>query len=196
MKKRITVVKNQQKPRPRFWRRAGRALLILLLILFLVSTLTNVLLPDRTEDPERLSDVDQARAETLFSESGNDYPWDDPAMTEQAEMNMLVEALKAEENQQQTRLVRDFLTKRSERRQAAGIDSLMIQLEQLREWEEGLAKYTELAIWKTASNSADYQPVEELNNNPAFDHYENFEGQWERELSTIQFQGGAGKCPI
>jgi len=140
--------------------------------------------------PERL-----ARSETFFSESGNDYPWDDPAMTEQwkIEMKILVEALKAEDQQQRGSLVHDFLSKRAERRQNAGLDSLMIQLEQSREWEEGLAKYIELAIWKAAANSTGYQPVEGLNEDPAFDHYENFEGQWERELSTMQFQGGAGE---
>ncbi|MDX1666981.1 MAG: hypothetical protein R3350_07120, partial [Saprospiraceae bacterium] len=136
-----------------------------------------------------------ARAERLFAEAGGRYPWEDPGMTSlwKAEMKLLTDALTAEDQRETVTLVRRSLEQRDERRRTIGLDSMIVQLEQEREWEEGLAKYVELALWKVAANAADYQPVLALKDDAAFDQYKDFEGQWKRELSTMKFQGGSGE---
>ena len=64
----------------------------------------------------------------------------------------------------------------------------LIRYEQLREWEEGIAKYLELSLWKFASLSSLYIPSPALKNDPSFDQYKKFNQAMARELMTCRTQ--------
>ncbi len=66
----------------------------------------------------------------------------------------------------------------------------MIAYEKLREWEEGLAKYTELELWRRASESSDYQSLPGLASESEFHHYDSFTKRWQSELSNIRSEPG------
>jgi hypothetical protein len=63
-----------------------------------------------------------------------------------------------------------------------------MNLERLREWEEGLGKYTELALWKRAGANSAYRPVSALRSDPDFGGYKGFGHQWAQEMLTLRFQ--------
>jgi hypothetical protein len=59
-------------------------------------------------------------------------------------------------------------------------------LERRREWEEGLGKYIELAIWQRAASTPDYQPVTAMNADPDFKHYRGFPQRWSQEVAQLR----------
>ncbi len=135
--------------------------------------------------PQRL-----ASAENLFRRCQGRYPWNDPSFTQawKTELNILGDALSATERSRLTALTREFIIARQERRVLLGLDTALVRLEQLREWEEGLGKYTELALWQRASADSSYIPVRGLTHDSDFDGFRNFGRQWDRELSTLRLQ--------
>lgn len=68
------------------------------------------------------------------------------------------------------------------------LDADLLSLERLREWEEGLAKYTELAVWKHAASDSAYKPVKALSSDPDFKSYDSFSRKWAEELITLRNQ--------
>lgn len=134
-------------------------------------------------------------AEEALGRHGRSYPWDDSSFNGawNAELNALADALAAKEKKATIELSRKFLSLRHTRRLSAGLDSASCKLEQLREWEEGLGKYTELALWKCAAADSAYRPVSGLLNDSDFGSYREFRGQWAQEMSTLRFQSHGGE---
>lgn len=128
-----------------------------------------------------------AHAENALSRLWSSYPWDDARFNNawSAELNLLGDALSAENGQSIVELARKFISSRRARRVSFNLDSALVNLEQLREWEEGLGKYTELALWKRAAADSSYSPVKELSNDSDFNGYKGFPRQWAREVSTL-----------
>jgi hypothetical protein len=131
-----------------------------------------------------------ASAETVLSQLGRTYPWADLAFNEEwkAELNALADALSATQEKSTVNFADRFITLRQARRKASHLDSALVNLEQLREWEEGLGKYTELAIWKCAASAAAYKPVQALSGDRDFDGYRSFGRKWAQELATLRLQ--------
>jgi hypothetical protein len=126
------------------------------------------------------------------------YPWADPELTAawQSELDLLGEALAAETASESRSLAEAFLAARSARREAAGLSPNQIAYEQRREWLEGGAKYTELAIWRQAGTSSSYEPLSAMAVDDDFDAYDRYERQWSREgdqLVRMADDGGDGR---
>jgi hypothetical protein len=132
--------------------------------------------------PERL-----VAAETAVRQA-SDYPWYEDAHVAdwEVELDLLTQAVQAESEEETAVLAERFLAQRAARRQAAGLSDELIAYEQQREWLEGLAKYVEMEIWRRASQSTTYQPVEMMALDADFDAYENFAGHWQQEVAQIK----------
>ena len=128
-----------------------------------------------------------AAAETAAT-YGHDYPTDDLDFQTawQNELDLLAQALQTESTAERIELASQFLAQRQERRQTLSDDH--ITYEQTREWEEGLAKYVELAIWQQAANTDSYTPV--LADDPEFDAYQNFPNHWRQEIAQMKRMAG------
>lgn len=131
-----------------------------------------------------------AEAENVLTNWGSYYPWEDEACNNdwKIELNLLADALKAKTDAEMIELARKFITKRQERRLSHGLSNELLNVERQREWGEGLAKYTELAMWRLAGTSADYRPLSNLTNDSGFNSYKAFARQWVQEVMTIRFQ--------
>jgi hypothetical protein len=99
------------------------------------------------------------------------------------ELVLLRDALQAETEADAAELARQFLSQRDRRR--AQIDARFVGYEQQREWVEGLAKYTEMEIWRQAAVTDDYAPVEALADIDAFRAYETFERHRSQQVDQI-----------
>jgi hypothetical protein len=104
------------------------------------------------------------------------------------EINLLIQALEAEATEETRSLVTNFLAYRDQRREQFALSPEQVDFERLIEWEEGLAKYVELASWQVAFTSTTYQPLPEILTDPDFDSYQTFERRWSQELSTFRNQ--------
>ncbi|MBP1623748.1 MAG: hypothetical protein H6Q07_1768 [Acidobacteria bacterium] len=135
--------------------------------------------------PDRL-----ASAEIVLSKFGRKYPWTDSGFNEQwkAEANALADALSATQEKRTVELADRFMALRRARRKAFHLDAALLNLERLREWEEGLGKYTELAIWKRAASDVAYKPVQALSRDSNFDDYRSFDKKWVQEMTTLRRQ--------
>ena len=134
-----------------------------------------------TVAPERL-----AAAETAVRQENN-YPWDNADLQAvwQTELNLLQAALAADSEGETAVLTQQFLQQRRQRRQAFGLEGKLADYERQREWLEGLAKYVELAIWRRAAVTPDYEPVTALANDPDFARYTGFEKRWSQEVAQM-----------
>ncbi len=99
------------------------------------------------------------------------------------EITLLISAVRAEDTDKTADLVSQFLEKRQSRRQSSGLEAGLVDFEHQIEWEEGLAKYVELALWQAASQDSTYHPV--LSGDPYFKDYETFEQRFSQELSQL-----------
>jgi hypothetical protein len=133
-----------------------------------------------------------ASAEMILVSYGQKYPWTDPGFNEgwKAELNALADALAAAQDNSMVEYANKYLGLRRARRNSFHLDSSLVNLERFREWEEGLAKYTELAIWKYAASDAAYKPIKALSGDPDFKGYKNFGNKWGGELMTLRRQSG------
>ncbi len=136
--------------------------------------------------------VDQSgltEAESVYDiEAG--YPYDSMKLTWFKEMNVLVQAAQAKTAAQATDLARQFIQLRLSRR--ASLSAPQVKLEQLREWEEGLAKYAELEIIHHAGMSDEYIPLEGLSQDKDFHNYENQTQFWSSQLKEAKNQNLSG----
>lgn len=108
----------------------------------------------------------------------------------EAEIALLEQALAAESEAETRRLAGEFLAARNQRRAAPELTSSLIDYERQLEWEEGLAKYVELAIWRAAAQDGQYQPRPELAEDPDFTGYQNFNRRWSQEVDQMVRQAG------
>jgi hypothetical protein len=118
------------------------------------------------------------------------YPWHDAQVEAawQAELDLLVAALRAETDADARQRARQFLAQRQQRR--AGLASTLVEYERHREWVEGLARYAELRIWQAAYTTPGYTPVAALAKDPDFDGYRNYNTRWNREVDQIRRMAG------
>jgi len=140
--------------------------------------------------PTRLAD-----AEIALGRDGDRYPWENRTLHDgwKTELDALAAALSEQDEKRTIELSRKFISTRRARRLSRDLDTSLVNLERLREWEEGLAKYTELAIWKLASTDSTYRPILDLRSDPDFMDYKGFRQQWMQEVTTLRLQSGAGE---
>ncbi len=139
--------------------------------------------------PDRL-----AEAEGSMSVADR-YPWDDEAFGNdwQVELDLLADGLLATSQGQAAEQARRFLVQRQKRRDAHGLNAELVDFERQREWEEGLAKYVELAAWRVAATTPDYRPVTALDADSDFRHFKTFDRRWSQEVAQIRRQARAGE---
>ncbi|OGO08415.1 MAG: hypothetical protein A3K46_07650 [Chloroflexi bacterium RBG_13_60_9] len=127
-------------------------------------------------------------AETVYNRNATRYPFDNSVFAAdwQMELDLLADAVQAGSDAETDERTRRFLDRREKRRTAMNLDAALIDLERLKEWEEGLAKYTELAIWRLASEDANYKPLPVMDGDPGFTDYSNFEQIWLQQIQQIR----------
>jgi hypothetical protein len=132
--------------------------------------------------PERLAEAEMGMNVAVR------YPWDEPVFVDawQKELDLLADALQATSQVEMTSLTHQFLAQRQQRRDTRGLEADLVDFERRREWEEGLAKYIELAIWRLAATTPDYQPVAAMNADPDFKYYKGFTQRWSQEVSQLR----------
>lgn len=131
----------------------------------------------------------QARLESgerVNSKWADSYLWESETFQEdwQMELDILADSLRTASDRKVAELAEEFLALRARRRSAAGLSADLIKFEQQREWVEGLAKYTEIAIWQRAFSS-DYEPAPVILPDPDFEQYTGFPNHWKTELSNL-----------
>jgi hypothetical protein len=104
------------------------------------------------------------------------------------EIDFLTKALKAGSDEEAAALARAFLEQRTHRRTASGLSPELIDYERQLEWEEGLAKYVELAIWREAHGAEEYEPLPDMAADPDFKGYASFRQRWSQEIGQMARQ--------
>ena len=134
--------------------------------------------------PERLAAASATRAR------GDQYGAADRTMHSDwwQEANLLVVALGARSRRDAVEQTRRFLEHRRDRRAGHDLGAELIAYERQLEWQEGLAKYVELRIWREAQESPDYEPVLGMRDDPDFRDYTTFQQRWLRELAEMRLQ--------
>jgi len=112
------------------------------------------------------------------------YPFEDETFQEawKEEMELLLEAVDAETDAEALDLTRQYWLHRKMRRQANNFSLDMTDFERQREWLEGLAKYSELALGRLAGSTMAYVPVSAIENDPDFAAYTRQEVFWRQQL--------------
>lgn len=134
--------------------------------------------------PDRLDEAEQAHSR------GEAYWAADTQMHAewQQEIALLAQALKAESDEDAATLARQFLARREQRRAAHNLDAALTDYERLLEWEEGIAKYVELAIWREAHTTQGYEPLATMADDPDFKGYATFDQRWSQEIGQMKRQ--------
>jgi hypothetical protein len=119
------------------------------------------------------------------------YPFDTLDSAWKREMQVLVSAAQASTDAEAMDLARQFQELRANRRQILSPDQ--VRLEQLREWEEGLAKYTELDITRRAAAGQPYFPFGGISSDKGFTNYAGRDQFWSQQLKEASnVQGISG----
>jgi hypothetical protein len=124
-----------------------------------------------------------AQAESMYDIDAS-YPYNKMEQAWYQEMDVLVQAARAKSEADAIVLTRQFLQMRLSRR--AGLSATQVQLEHVREWEEGLAKYAELEITRKAGAGNGYQPVASLSKDKEFHGYQNQQSYWSEQLNEAK----------
>lgn len=122
-------------------------------------------------------------AESMYEVEAN-YPYDELEEKWYQEMDALVQASLMQTEDESINLARQFLQMRADRRQE--ISPAQIRLEQLREWEEGLAKFAELDITRRAGSTSGYVAVVELSQDKDFHNYQSQPIFWGEQLKEAK----------
>jgi hypothetical protein len=141
------------------------------------------LAPERMAEAEsihRLGDEYELAAESFNSE------W-------RKEAALLAEALNAETKDEKADFVHQFLELRDARREDYKLEDQLVDYELWLEWEEGTAKYIEMAILRMANETIDYQPVPGMEEDPDFKHYQGIGQRWSQELFQLRYQTSPGE---
>lgn len=133
-----------------------------------------------------------ADSENIFGAYRSSYPWEDEVFRAawQSELDLLNAALLAEDDTEALRLARAFLQQRAGRREAAGLPAALIEMEQLKEWEEGFAKYGELTLYRLAGDENRYRPLAEIGQDPEFKRFQGAQVRWEQQIAQIRREAG------
>ena len=135
---------------------------------------------DIAESIHQLGDQYETVSETFTSE------W-------KSESALLANALEAETREEKINLVDQFLSMREARRKNHQLSNELIDYERWLEWEEGTAKYIEVAILKTASETPDYLPVADMKNDTDFKQHQAFSQRWSQEMIQLRYQTTSGE---
>ena len=138
--------------------------------------------------PRRMSD-----SERLVSQYESSYPWSDSEFADawNRELATLRNSLSLNDIGSLEDSVTLFLELRRDRREKFNLNVEHIELERQREWLEGLAKYTEIEIWRRASENTNYRPQKALADDSDFDYYRNFGERWRQELNQLERYSGS-----
>lgn len=133
-----------------------------------------------------------AASENANRLQANEYPWEGGALGQswQMELDLLADAARSGSDTQARDLARQFLNVRDARRLSANLSPELVDFEQQREWLEGLAKYTELAIWRQAAASLSYTPSPTISIDPDFKRYATADERWSQELDQATRMAG------
>jgi hypothetical protein len=134
--------------------------------------------------PARLEEAEQAHGR------GERYWRVDGAMRQawRLEIDALADALKAGSNGDARASARHFLDRRARRRAAHELDAALVDYERQLEWEEGLAKYVELAIWREGYAAKEYEPLPAAADDPDLGQYAAFPRRWSQEIGQMRCQ--------
>jgi len=136
--------------------------------------------------------VSQRLAEGESPPFSKDYPWEKSGNGWNEEIDLLMEAFNTESNEAASKLMAQFLAKRSERRIKSNLSDEMIRYEQKREWLEGLAKYAELKIGVVASENQSYKHINEIETVPGFKNYKTSVSHFNQQIGDVK---GIGNRP-
>lgn len=139
------------------------------------------------QSPQRLAEAEEAQMRY-----GGGYPSQARAMEEawQEELNLLADALEANDETESLDLARAFLGTREERRAGNNLPPALVDYERQREWLEGQAKYVEMMAWRLGGTASSYEPHKATAALDDFDAYEGYEGAWNREVDQIRRMAG------
>jgi hypothetical protein len=139
--------------------------------------------------PERI-----AKAESIHKLGDQYEAASEKSQTEwKKESVLLADALKAKTRKEKVEFVRQFLTTREARRKDYGFSADFVNYERWLEWEEGTAKYVEVAILKQANVATNYQVLPAMENDSDFKRYQNFKQRWAQELLQLRYQTSSGE---
>jgi hypothetical protein len=112
------------------------------------------------------------------------YPWEnaDLEASWKEEVGLLLSALEAETDAEALDLAQQFWRHREARRLEFNLTREQSLFEWQREWLEGLAKYSELALARLAGSTPSYTPILEIQADPDFDAYTRQEMFWNQQL--------------
>jgi hypothetical protein len=134
--------------------------------------------------------VEQLNASEQMYSVEETYPFDAMEEPWKHEMEVLLQAIQAPTDPEAIVLARQFLQLRADRRSALTSDQ--VDLERLREWEEGLAKYAELEITRQAE-TANYIPFGSILSDKEFKNYQGQQQFWASQLmEATRTQGRSG----
>ena len=123
--------------------------------------------------------VEQLNASEQMYSVEDTYPFDAIEDPWKQEMEVLLKAIQAPTDTEAIDLARQFLSLRAARRRF--LDVPQINLERLREWEEGLAKYAELEITRQAETGG-YIASGGISSDKDFKNYQGQQQFWSSQL--------------
>jgi len=139
--------------------------------------------------PNRLAEAEAAHR------SGDQY--ESAAEAFRAELKqegvLLAQALEAGSDDEAAELVGQFLRVRDDRRKTYQLSPTLISYERWLEWEDGMAKYVEVASLRQAFESSTYQPLPAMAEDPSFKFYQTFNRRWSQELIQLRNPTGSGE---
>lgn len=121
-----------------------------------------------------------------FAQLSSEYPWNQQGNRSgwRAEADLLMRAYESESGAQTIELIREFIMKREQRREAAQLTGQDIEYEKNREWLEGLAKYVELKTGLVAESSR-YEPVADVKKQGDFESYTNSRDYLKNQIAEV-----------
>jgi hypothetical protein len=112
------------------------------------------------------------------------------------ESKLLADALEAKTKAEKLEFVRQFLETREARRRNSQLEEPYVNYERWLEWEEGTAKYIEVASLRKAGETAGYQSLPEMKNDPDFKQYKRTSQRWSQELIQLRYQSTSGESQL
>lgn len=129
--------------------------------------------PARLAQAEQIMRVEQSYP---FEEATFEASWKE-------EMRLLLAALDAKTDAEALDLARQFWQHREARRQEFNFSLSLAEYERQREWLEGLAKYSELALGRLAGSTSSYTPVPAIQAISDFASYQRQETLWQQQMT-------------
>lgn len=109
------------------------------------------------------------------------------------ESRLLADALEAKTTMEKAGLVSRFLEGRDTRRRSHALADPLVDYERWLEWEEGTAKYIEVATLIRAGETADYHALPGMKKDPGFKQYRKVGQRWSQELFQLRYQTTSGE---